>query len=64
MWLVGPMFFAGALSAVPSFWLGWKAHSFGQGASVILCAANSALTFLRLMPAHARLASRKNEHLI
>jgi hypothetical protein len=64
MWLVGPLFFAEGLSAAASFWLGWKAQLWGQGASVILFAANSALTFLWFVPAHTRLARGKSEDLL
>lgn len=63
-WLVGPLFLAEGLSAAASFWFGWEAQLWWQGASVMLFVANSALTFLWFVPAHNRLARGKNEDLL
>lgn len=64
VWLVAPLFFAEGASAAASFWFEWEAQLWGQGASVMLFAANSALTFLWFVPAHTRLGRGKNEDLL
>jgi len=63
-WIVAPLFFAEGLCASASFWLGWKLQPGWQGASVLLFAANSGLTFLWFVPAHNRLAGGKDEKLL
>ncbi len=63
-WIVAPLFFAEGLGAAASFWLGWKVQPGWQGASVLLFAANSALTFLWFVPTHKRLAGGKDEKLL
>jgi hypothetical protein len=63
-WIVAPLFFAEGICAAASFWFGWKEQPWGQGASVLLFAANSALTLLWFVPAHTRLAGGKDEPLL
>ena len=63
-WLVAPLFLLEGASAAASFWYGWRLQPWGQGASVFLFAANSALTFLWFVPAHLRLAAGRDERLL
>ena len=63
-WIVAPLFLVEGLGAVALFWLGWREEPWGQMASVVLFAANTALTFLWFVPAHRRLAEGKDEELL
>lgn len=63
-WIVAPLFLLEGGGAVASFGLRWQAEPWGQMASLLLFAANTALTFLWFVPAHRRLAEGKNEELL
>jgi hypothetical protein len=63
-WIVAPLFLLEGSCAALSFWFGWQKELAWQLASVGLFAANTLVTFLWFVPAHARLCNGKDEPLL